>query len=219
MSEELNRSKRLIAAAQRDQRIEELLALLPQGHGSGLDADMVDGQHAVELLAKMRGGFGGGGSGGGPHAESHQPGGADDLLGKIAGTLLPTTTLISDIGSVLKKWRYIRSKYFSVDGDGAVASVSLTCNALLTEPITCTNITPVDDAANDLADVWGGKRFRNLGLSLYLLLGKIAVLPAASATYRGKTVRVEGAEGVADKLYCCMKADDDSYSWVQVAIG
>jgi len=133
--------------------------------------------------------------------------------------LLPKTTLTYDMGSVLKKWRYIYSRYFRVDGDGAVVSTSLTCNALITEPITCTNITPVDDAANDLADVWGGKRFRNLGLSLYLLLGKIAALPAAGATLRGKTVRVEGAAGVADVVYVCVKNADDTYSWAQVASG
>ena len=65
MSEELNRSRRLIAQAQRSAKAEELLELLPQGHGSGLDADMVDGKHAVELIAMGRGGSTGSSGGGG----------------------------------------------------------------------------------------------------------------------------------------------------------
>jgi len=44
-------------------------------------------------------------------------------------------------------------------------------------------------------------------------------LPAPSATYRGRMIRVEGASGVADKLYICMKNTDDSYSWIEVASG
>ena len=38
---------------------------MPQGPGSGLDADMLDGLHAVEIIGKARvsGGGGGGGSG------------------------------------------------------------------------------------------------------------------------------------------------------------
>jgi len=65
LSDEVSRSRRLIAQAQRDAEIERLMELLPQGHGSGLDADMVDGQHASELIAKSRGAVGGGGGGGG----------------------------------------------------------------------------------------------------------------------------------------------------------
>jgi hypothetical protein len=43
---------------------EELLEKLPQGHGSGLDADMVDGLHASEIIARAPGKGGGGGGGG-----------------------------------------------------------------------------------------------------------------------------------------------------------
>jgi len=61
----LERSKRLLASYATDQEGQELLRKLPQGHGSGLDADMVDGLHAVEILARApgKGGGGGGGSG------------------------------------------------------------------------------------------------------------------------------------------------------------
>ena len=62
--ETLRRSKILIANAQRDSKAEELLELLPQGHGSGLNADTVDGLHAAEIIAKAPG-KGGGGSGSG----------------------------------------------------------------------------------------------------------------------------------------------------------
>jgi len=44
-------------------------------------------------------------------------------------------------------------------------------------------------------------------------------LPTASASYRGKMIRVEGGAGVADKLYICLKSAVDTYSWVQVASG
>jgi len=44
-------------------------------------------------------------------------------------------------------------------------------------------------------------------------------LPTPDETYRGKMIRVEGGPGEADKLYVCMKAADESYSWVQIASG
>ena len=61
----LEKTRRLLADHARAQESEELLDKLPQGHGSGLDADMVDGLHAAEILGKARvsGGGGGGGSG------------------------------------------------------------------------------------------------------------------------------------------------------------
>jgi hypothetical protein len=63
------RSKALIAAHARSEAAKGLLEMLPQGHGSGLDADMVDGLHTAEILAKARmySGGGGSGSGGGDH--------------------------------------------------------------------------------------------------------------------------------------------------------
>jgi len=64
--EALAKSRKLLARVTSDQRTIELLKDLPQGHGSGLDADMVDGLHAVEIIAKARiQVVGGGGSGSG----------------------------------------------------------------------------------------------------------------------------------------------------------
>src|SRR4030043_262808 len=68
--EALAKSRKLLAGVTSSQRIADLLRELPQGHGSGLDADKVDGLHAVEIIAKSRirvvgGGGGGGGSGSG----------------------------------------------------------------------------------------------------------------------------------------------------------
>src|SRR4030042_6171999 len=67
--EALAKSRKLLAGVTSSQRIWDLLRELPQGHGSGLDADKVDGLHAVEIIAKARirvvGGGGGGGSGSG----------------------------------------------------------------------------------------------------------------------------------------------------------
>ena len=57
----LLRSRGLLKADAEAKKRLELLELLPQGHGSGLDADMVDGLHAVEILARAPGKGGGGG--------------------------------------------------------------------------------------------------------------------------------------------------------------
>jgi hypothetical protein len=55
----------------------------------------------------------------------------------------------------------------------------------------------------------------------FLKVGKDSdgTLPTPCADYRGKIIRVEGATGTSDKLYCCMKKTDDTYEWVQVASG
>jgi len=57
------KSKALVAEHARSQAAQGLLEILPQGHGSGLDADMVDGLHAAEIIVKaaIRGSGGGGG--------------------------------------------------------------------------------------------------------------------------------------------------------------
>jgi hypothetical protein len=65
-SETVLRSRNLLASNAKAEKGRELLELLPQGPGSGLDADMVDGLHAAEIVAKAtaRGGGGGGGGSG-----------------------------------------------------------------------------------------------------------------------------------------------------------
>ena len=60
----IEQSKRLLRFHVDAEKSRELLESLPQGHGSGLDADMVDGLHAAEILAKARGSGGGGGGSG-----------------------------------------------------------------------------------------------------------------------------------------------------------
>lgn len=67
----LRRNRELLESRKRDMKGQELLDLLPQGHGSGLDADMVDGLHAVEILSKARVSGGGGGSGSGESMVKH----------------------------------------------------------------------------------------------------------------------------------------------------
>ena len=73
--EVLRRSRALLQAERASKEREELLEKLPQGHGSGLDADMVDGLHAFEIIAKGRASGGGGGGSvqgdGGVAKESH----------------------------------------------------------------------------------------------------------------------------------------------------
>jgi len=60
----IEESKRLLRFHADAEKSRELLESLPQGHGSGLDADMVDGLHAAEILGKARGSGGGGGGSG-----------------------------------------------------------------------------------------------------------------------------------------------------------
>lgn len=61
-----NKKQTLATARQQRELAKALLNLLPQGEGSGLDADMVDGLHADEIVEKAlaearKQGFGGGG--------------------------------------------------------------------------------------------------------------------------------------------------------------
>jgi hypothetical protein len=61
----IEQSKRLLRFHADAEKSRELLERLPQGHGSGLDADMVDGLHAAEIIGRAPGkGGGGGGSAG-----------------------------------------------------------------------------------------------------------------------------------------------------------
>jgi hypothetical protein len=44
-------------------------------------------------------------------------------------------------------------------------------------------------------------------------------LPPADASRRGDALFLEGASGVADKLYVCARSATGAYSWVMVASG
>jgi hypothetical protein len=59
--EVLKRNRALLRARKETEESEQLLEKLPQGHGSGLNADMVDGLHAAEIIARAPGKGGGGG--------------------------------------------------------------------------------------------------------------------------------------------------------------
>ena len=50
-------------------------------------------------------------------------------------------------------------------------------------------------------------------------VGGVGVLPVASVTYRGVLWLVQGAAGVTDRVYVCLKAAADTYSWVSLASG
>jgi hypothetical protein len=47
----------------------------------------------------------------------------------------------------------------------------------------------------------------------------VTALPTAEASQRGRTVVVEGAPGVADEFYICLKSSADTYSWRQIIVG
>lgn len=49
-------------------------------------------------------------------------------------------------------------------------------------------------------------------------LPKVASLPSATSSRRGAMFRVEGAAGVADGIYVCVKQADDNYAWKQVTL-
>ena len=57
----LERNRRLLQAHKDSEERNQLLEKLPQGHGSGLNADTVDGLHAAEIMARAPGKGGGGG--------------------------------------------------------------------------------------------------------------------------------------------------------------
>jgi hypothetical protein len=70
IEELLKRNQKLVEMAEKAKKSEELLEALPQGHESGLDADMVDGFHARELISKGQSAGGGGGGAGGDMEKS-----------------------------------------------------------------------------------------------------------------------------------------------------
>ena len=51
------------------------------------------------------------------------------------------------------------------------------------------------------------------------LVGTAETKPAASAAVRGQFWLDKGASGNIDTLQVCLKGDDDSYTWVDVASG
>ena len=69
--EVLRKNRELLRLQAFEMKREGLLEMLPQGHGSGLDADTVDGLHAVELIARAPGKGGGGGGSSGESMVKH----------------------------------------------------------------------------------------------------------------------------------------------------
>ena len=69
--EVLRKNRELLRIQAIEMKREGLLEMLPQGHGSGLDADTVDGLHAVEIIGKSRVSSGGGGGGSGESMVKH----------------------------------------------------------------------------------------------------------------------------------------------------
>lgn len=141
--EVLARNRRLLESAKRGQRAEELLRDLPQGHGSGLNADTVDNLHAVQIIAKAQAGMrSGGGGGSGPKGDPGDPGvqgeqglkgdkgdqgiqGIQGIQGETgaAGPNNVTTTTTTNLTGLLK-------------GDGANVGVSASSEADLVDAIS-----------------------------------------------------------------------------------
>jgi len=63
------------------------------------------------------------------------------------------------------------------------------------------------------ADSSGGLRYKMVKIVAE------ATKPTAAVGYRNGLCFTNGGAGVADKLYACMKGDDDNYDWIQIAIG
>lgn len=79
-------------------------------------------------------------------------------------------------------------------------------------------IMAVDDDTNTLTELARATGASQPSFDLLLARFGVAAL-GADAAHRGMLYFTEGAGGVADKLYCIMKAADNSYSAIQVAIG
>jgi hypothetical protein len=235
MSAELERSRRLIQSYEKEKLAETILEVLPQGHGSGLDADLLDGLHAAEILAKMHVSVGGGGGGGGVSDHGALTGLDDpadhtwafllDGSRAFTGDLLPSVSGSFNLGSALKK---IATGFIEVV---QTSRLQFDENLIITPNVGGAEVWfkswdpimgPISVARAKLGYfeiLYGGDI--SLVDDKFLKVGKDSdgALPAASATYRGKLIRVEGGEGVADKTYQCMKAADESYSWKEVVSG
>jgi len=279
----LHNNRKRVAEGQR------IFELLPQGEGSGLNADMVDGKHAKEIVEEAREGFvvkavgSGGGSGMAQHGnEFHTP----DFLPKdgsegMTSDLLPASPEVYNIGSDSKPWlrgfwqgrntvldmlgKLIVGGKFPTGhprytGEEAVPYIDFYCEypigtktaryiisnyygSLTFSGISADELTQIDmmgfdfpsttffvashfqpayeglDLGSPLHPVFP-VRWRDVGIQRYTFMGKTENgLPTADETMRGVMIRVEGAAGVADKLYCCMKKADNTYAWIQVASG
>jgi len=221
--EEVARSKRLIGQIQRQELAQTILEVLPQGHESGLDADLLDGLHAIEIIAKAKviSIPSGGGGGGGVSDHGALTGLEDDdhlqyLLAdgtrRMTGHLLPASSLQYNLGSSTVKWLrgylndvFLSNKLYS-DKIGEYSSgMGVTIDNLLVKD------GGLPSVAADILQT--GEVFLRTGVDAD------GILPTPGASYRGKMIRVEGGAGVADKLYICMKAADESFSWIQIAIG
>jgi hypothetical protein len=53
-------------------------------------------------------------------------------------------------------------------------------------------------------------------LSGYVKAAQGAALPIALSTLRGQMYLIQGGAGVVDKVYCCVKLADNTYSWVNM---
>jgi len=157
--------------------------------------------------------------------------------GEGASTIVPRVDASYGLGSPTYRWatiyaleHHIRESgvntyyYFSQMGNelvfwynDGISDTGLFYFDGATPRIELVDLAPISNDARDLGT--SDLKWRNLFLSQYLLSGKVASLPTADSSYRGKIIRVEGGAGVADKLYVCMKSASDAYSWVQVASG
>lgn len=87
------RNKALVALNVKSEMSKELLRILPQGHGSGLDADTVDGLHAMSIIAKAQTAGGGGGSGSGSGDATSIQGKTVDIAGRVDDTIIVYKTV------------------------------------------------------------------------------------------------------------------------------
>jgi len=159
------------------------------------------------------------------------------VAGEGAGTIVPRVDAAYGLGSPTYRWQTIYAMehhlrepgvstyyYFNQMGNelifwynDGISDTGLFYFDGVAQRIELVDLAPISNDAKDLGT--SDLKWRNLFLSQYLLSGKVASLPTADSSYRGKMIRVEGGAGVADKLYCCMKKADNSYEWVQVASG
>lgn len=204
---QIKRTEALLAEIKKRELQDAVMDVLGrvQGHGRGFDADMVDGKHAVELIAIGR--SGGSSSGGGGGVSDHGAlTGLDDPADHAWALLVDGSRAMTGELSVP-----------GINGQGAnfcIRAADDESGGIIFETkqdIFRTQM--IIDSANGWAKVW-------LYPDCYFVPAyATGSLPTPTEDNRGAMIRVHGGEGVPDKLYCNMRRANGTYAWIQVATG
>jgi hypothetical protein len=238
----LEKSKRTLDAYKLNQKRKEgerLLELLPQGHESGLDADLLDGHHATEIVEKAV-------------RESAKIPVKAPAMGGGGG--------VTDHGVLTGLTDDDHTQYFHTDGSEAMTGdldvgdanylylgdsvlYKLAANTLMlgrrTAPATRNNLYA--GVVNVTSIYFNAIYSANANTTIRSFLGHDGVAwryaaclhdgyfiispngddsgQAAAVNLRGAIKVVQGGVGARDVVYMCLKSDSGTYSWVQIVDG